>query len=376
MGSDQVSEIELIADSKIPQESHGEISIETTSNISGLPFSDWLWNPVTWSWWEILQTAIASLGVVGNSLVVIVLFQRRTTRRPADTLIGALAAADLLTSLFMFPHPTPQNVPVTFLGNFVCKLVKSSALLWVSCSASIFTLTAIAVERCIAVVFPLRAKRLITRRRVSIVVGIIWCSSCVCVAPEFVFHVVEPLSHNCIYRYQSTIIQEIYGIFVIVIFFLLPSSVMLAVHVLIVTTLHRQTRRFASSVRNHRSSPAYRNVVAKKRAVKLLFIIVVMYIICWAPNTFAYLAVSMQWLDASFIYSPPYEALVALAFLNSCVNPVIYSIHCPEFRKALREILTRKTSSTIRVPLFGQDFNGNLQRRESIRTIYLTKRPR
>lgn len=349
-----------------------ESAFEKSPSISTFPPADWLWDPVTWSWWEILQTVFALLGVVGNLLVMVVLFQRRASRRPADTLIGALAAADLLTSLFMFPHSTPRKVPGTFFGNFVCKLFKSSALLWISCSASIFTLTAISIERCIAVVYPLRAKRLLTRRRVVISIVVIWLCSVMFVGPEFVFHIVEPRSHNCIFQYQSTVAQEIYGIFVISVFFLIPSFVMLIVYILIVATLHKQALRFPQGLRNHHASPACKTLRAKKRAVKLLFIIVAMYVICWAPNTFAYLAVSIHWVGASFVYSPPYEGLVALAFFNSCVNPIIYSIRCPEFRKALLEIFTQEPTLTNRAPLFGQDFNGQLQKRSSIGTIYLT----
>lgn len=344
-----------------------EILMYTTDDIEGaattlpardtIPSYDWLWDPVTWSWWEIMQAVFASLGIVGNLLVVTVLFQRRTMRKSADALIGALAAADLMTSLFMIPHPKPKTVPDTPLGRLVCKVLLSSISVWVSIMASVLTLTAISIERYIAVVRPFYAKRYLTKRRTMIAVTLIWLCSFIINCQSFVVTTVDPLTHNCIVRYKSLIAQKIFGICVFLILFVFPTSIMLISQLLTARELQRQSKYFADDIRTDRSSPAYNLLRAKKRVVKLLLIVVSMYIICWAPDHLAFLAFNLNLLDASFLYSPLYQGLVVLAFFNSCVNPIVYGVHYPEFRAALRATFWQSSSSTRRASLFGPDLS-------------------
>nr|XP_054767288.1 gastrin/cholecystokinin type B receptor-like [Lytechinus pictus] len=335
----------------------GDIGFATTipSARDTIPIDDWLWDPVTWSWWEILQAVFAAIGLAGNLLVMAVLFQRRTTRKSADALIGALAAADFMTSLFMIPHREPQTVPDTLIGHLACKVLLSSVFMWVSVMASVFTLTAISVERFIAVVYPLYAKRYLTTRRTITTVIIIWVCCAIINCQSFVVTSVDPSTRNCIVRYKSMVSQKIFGICVFLLLFVIPTSIMLLSQILIARELQRQSVRFADDQRTDPSSPAYNILRAKKRVVRLLLIVVSMYIICWAPDHIAFLAFNLHLLDVSFLYSPLYHGLVVLAFFNSCVNPIIYGVNYPEFRKALRETFWESSSSIQRASLFAPD---------------------
>ncbi|XP_072170615.1 uncharacterized protein [Diadema setosum] len=114
----------IFKDSVVPSNDGYECDISPKAPLS----SGWSWQAITWSWWLILQMFTAMLGIVGNSLVIIVLFTRRQLSRSTDTLIGALAAADLLASVFMIPHPVPLTVPSSVLGQVYCKAMTAHAL--------------------------------------------------------------------------------------------------------------------------------------------------------------------------------------------------------------------------------------------------------
>ncbi|XP_072175550.1 trace amine-associated receptor 9-like [Diadema setosum] len=341
-----------------------EIYTETadisTLNLTGqyedsLPI--WKWQSVTWTWVTIPQLAMSVLGIVGNLIVILVLFQRRHTCRSTDTLIGALAVADFLTSVFMIPLPTPLRVPGTWLGNIFCKVVYTSMLMWVSVDASIFTLTLIPIERYIAIAHPLHFKRLVTRQRVGRVVAVTWLVAFL--ANVFELFVAGAKNDECAVSFQSRLSQVTSGCMLYLVQFLIPALIMIVAQALTALVLHRQSRQWLGEDYNCKNSkPSARYLVARKSVLKILFLVVVVFLISWAPTQTAYLLYNFRFLPTSYLYSPLSSALVVLAFCNSCANPVIYTIRNPEFRKAIGELFKSTTRTSRRTALFSEKITG------------------
>ena len=88
--------------------------------------NQWQWEPIHFAWYTILQLVSAVAGMIGNLLVMAVIFGRKHPRTPTDTLIGTLAVADFLTSVFLIPVPAAIRVPSTWLGEFYCKVIFTS----------------------------------------------------------------------------------------------------------------------------------------------------------------------------------------------------------------------------------------------------------
>nr|XP_054757266.1 uncharacterized protein LOC129263379 [Lytechinus pictus] len=122
----------------------------------------WRWHYPTWSWWQLVQLTSSVLGVVGQMLVMLVIWQRRAMNRSADTLIGALAVADFLTSILILPLPVAVSVPSTLLGEIYCRFIFNGFFMWLAVGASIHTLALISVERLIAVMYPILFNRSVT----------------------------------------------------------------------------------------------------------------------------------------------------------------------------------------------------------------------
>ncbi|XP_071494773.1 allatostatin-A receptor-like [Diadema antillarum] len=320
--------------------------------------SGWDWQAVVWSWWLIIQMFTAMLGIVGNSLVIIVLFTRRQLSRSTDTLIGALAAADLLASVFMLPHPVPLTVPSSVLGQLYCKVVYTSMFRWVSFDASIFTLTAIAVERYIAVAYPFHFKHLVTRRRVVVVIVASWILGFV--VTSFLFKVVriDGSTKYCATVFPSAEVQMLIGTILFLMLFVIPTLLSLTMQAMTAHALHRQSRVFRKEGNQEGgSNPSARHLAARKRVLQMLFIVVLVFIVCWAPSQCAYFVFNLGLLPVSYLYSPLDNGLVVLSFLNSCANPIIYTVRYPEFRAAIRELFSAKKGKTT-APLFSERTEG------------------
>lgn len=342
-------------------EQHSE-SIEISSaidHVNSTNTSDWSWTPITWSWWLIIQLVLAILGISGNLLVILVLFQRRKYRKPTDILIGGLAVADFITSIFMIPQPKLSGVPDTILGEIACKLIYSSVFLWISISCSVFTLTAIAIERYIAVVHPFQFKHWVTPRKIIVWFLIIGLAAIAINSRTFGTTWVDSEHGKCMHKYNVPGVQTFSGIMVFLVLFIIPTLIMLVSYSLIARSLRLRSRlyKLKKGVQNSGkvSGPPDRLLVARNKVIKLMFVVIIIFIVCWAADSVALLAYNMRWVERSYLYSPVYHVLVVMAYFNTCANPLIYAIHYPEFRLAVKDLFFG--SRTVRSSLFGKDYN-------------------
>ncbi|XP_071494778.1 cholecystokinin receptor type A-like [Diadema antillarum] len=328
--------------------------VEVTTRIPG-----WYWQTTVWSWWLILQMFTAMLGIVGNSLVIIVLFNRRELSRSTDTLIGALAAADLLASVFMIPLPMPLTVPSSVLGQVYCKVVFPSMFLWVSFNASIFTLTAIAVERYIAIAYPIHFKHFVTRKKVIVVIVANWILGFMVTSFQFKVAKVDKSLNHCASAFPSKFVQMMIGTFLFLMLFVIPALLSLTMQALTAHALHRQSLVFGKRVDNGegRSNPSAKHLVARRRVLQMLFIVVLVFILCWAPSQSAFFVFNLGLVPDSYMFSPLNKALVVLSFGNSCANPIIYTVRYPEFRAAIGQLFSSKKGKA-RASLFSEKTEG------------------
>ena len=103
---------------------------------------------------------IAFLGVIGNTLVIVVVITNQQMRSTTNVLILNLAVADLLFVIFCIPFTATDYVlPEWKFGLIVCQAVQY--LIYVTSYVSIYTLILMSIDRFLAVVFPVRKEFLI-----------------------------------------------------------------------------------------------------------------------------------------------------------------------------------------------------------------------
>ncbi|XP_041474421.1 QRFP-like peptide receptor [Lytechinus variegatus] len=303
------------------------------------------WSPMDWSWSVILQLISAILGILGNLLVIVVLFNRRKKNRSTDTLISCLAVADFLTSVMLIPNPSPTYIPNTWLGELYCRFVFTQSLLWASITASTYLLISISVERYIAVVYPLHVKRLITRRRISNLICLIWILSVLSLLFVFFVHSVDAFTNKCKEQYLNRYTKLIIAYYWFCLRLVVPCFAMLITQVLIARKLSHQSNN-AQGMTTHlsKSNPMPSlHIVARERILKMMVIVILVYFICWTPNQIAYLGYNIGWVPESYLNSDLHSMLTVLGFYNSCANPIIYAVRYPEFKEALKDMVTRNS---------------------------------
>ncbi|XP_071504758.1 allatostatin-A receptor-like [Diadema antillarum] len=324
------------------------LELETTAEEGDL-WPAWSWHPIRWSWNVILQLISAIIGIIGNGLVIVVVFNRRVDRNSTDILIGALAIADFFSSVFIIPLPQIRRMPLTPLGEFYCRMIDTSAFMWCCVAASVFTLTTISLERFAAVVYPFQFRRLFSKRRTIAYILAIWLVSFAIYIPFHIFFKkIDAASHSCVLQRGSPGFQMFNGLSSVIIKFFCPFLIMVASQTMTAITLQRQSRIFMNSAEGKNKASLHLHV-ARQRVIEMLLIVVIIFVICWGPSQCAFLLFNLHIISPSYVYSPLNRIFTVLGFYNSCANPIIYTVRNVTFRSAVKSILTREKKENVSV---------------------------
>ncbi|XP_036820388.1 galanin receptor type 1-like [Oncorhynchus mykiss] len=275
------------------------------------------------------------LGVVGNSLVMIVIgkIKARRNRSTTNIFILNLSIADLLFLVFCVPfQATIYSLPEWIFGAFLCKCVHY--LVMVCMLVSIFTLVAMSVDRYIAVVHSKKYPCIRNRRNALIGVCVIWALSFIFSIPVaqhqiLTDHPEAPNSSFCWEAWYASASKHTYKVTILVIGYLLPLGLIICCYAKVLFHLHKKMKNM--SKKSERS---------KRKTAQTVLLVVAAFLTCWMPHH-----IIAMWVE--FGVFPLNDASFALriishclAYGNSCINPILYAFLSENFRKACRQVFT------------------------------------
>ncbi|XP_074551431.1 trace amine-associated receptor 13c-like [Halichoeres trimaculatus] len=283
---------------------------------------------------RVVMSSIALLTVALNLLVIIAISHFRQLHTPTNILLLSLAVSDFLVGLLQMPVEIFRKTSCWFFGDYICFLC--NFIPFIITSASIGDMVLISVDRYVAVCDPLRYSSRITERRVKVCVCLCWlCSVCY---NTFILNnnFRHPGIHSSCYGECVVVLNFIEGTVDLVVTFIAPISAIIVLYVQVFAAAVTQARAQRSRVTAIRVKLSV-SVTAKKSELKAaitLGVLVVVYLICFCP--FFSLVLSGHSLLRTWFVS----FVIFLFFFNSCLNPLIYTLFYPWFRKALRLIVT------------------------------------
>ena len=122
---------------------------------------------------SIVLVGIILIGVIGNVLTLVVIICYHPLRDMTGMFLANLAVADLLQSTFGMPLIAVSAFRHQWVfGETLCTISGLTNSLF--CIASVLTLTAISVDRWLAIVFPMKYRAWLTVERARIVLVYIW----------------------------------------------------------------------------------------------------------------------------------------------------------------------------------------------------------
>ncbi|KAM5164751.1 neuromedin-U receptor 1 [Mantella aurantiaca] len=305
----------------------------------------------------IIYLIIFAVGAVGNTLTCIVIIKHKIMRTPTNYYLFSLAISDLLVLLFGMPlelYDLWSNYPFLF-GRGGCSF--KTLLFETVCFASILNVTALSVERYIAVVHPLRAKYVVTRNHAKRVIISVWVLSILCSVPNtslFGIHDLYIIGYGIIPNSAiCTLVRPkwIYNLVIqitTIFFFFLPMCTISVLYLLIGLQLKREKMLQVLEAKSGGDGDSYQNVrlqqekSRRRQVTKMLFILVVVFGICWAPFHTERLMWSFinNWTDEMHeMFSFVHVISGVLFYLSSAVNPILYNLLSTRFREMFKEVM-------------------------------------
>ena len=274
----------------------------------------------------------------GNFLIVRVIYKTKTMRTTINFFIVNMAMSDLLIPVFVFPLLLTEIYVSGFgpPGRTICLVLFQ--LQYISSWVSIQSLILIALDRFVAVVFPLHTP-IISSKLCPFVILTTWIVATASSFPMLVFYNSMEFSEKltCGRIWFKKYFREKYYSHVMplnVIFKTIPFVVLTILYSVIVFKLKIHTIPGERSI-NAEEKRLQRN----RKVLKMAIAILLGFAICWMPlSIIGFLGVSLGDSEVCII---PLFALVAifLNFANCAVNPCICFTFCGNFRQALKALL-------------------------------------
>ena len=280
--------------------------------------------------------------LIGNVLVICVVIINRQMRTVTNHLIVNMAVADLLITAFSMPVTIKLLVTGHMdwsngvFSEILCKLIPFTQSL--SIASSVLTLTAIAFDRFLAVMFPL--KRYITFQISYGIMVVVWIVGIAVNSPFLYAQKVIMIKGKwfCMEIWTPAFTEEAskhFTIVIFVVFYLIPLLTMSLLYSFIVFKLWVRKVPGNQTAENQRRSDK-----SKKKVLKMLMTVVILFALCWLP---VYISQFIHFFDKeNFPCGPPVVLSfmgLFLGYANSAINPTIYAIFNSNFRNGFRDIL-------------------------------------
>ena len=266
---------------------------------------------------SVLNSTLAITAFLGNVLIIVALPKVSSLHPPSKLLLRCLAVTDLCVGLIT------QPLHVAFLTSpdhsercrYLAILFNIISVIFVG--VSLFTVTAISVDRLLALLLGLRYRQVVTLVRARIFV-LVFCLSSLSIAAIF------------LYNFRITII-----IICIVLLTCIVASMFC--YSKIYLTLRRHHAQVQEHVHqgNLNGGGIAVNIARYRKTVSSTIWVLIILVACYLPYAvLAFLGITRlrtQFLDLAW------EAAISLAMLNSTLNPFLYWWKMREVRQAVKE---------------------------------------
>lgn len=268
---------------------------------------------------SVLNILLSITAFVGN-IVILIALQKETSLHPATKLLfRCLATSDLFVGALSEPIIVAYWISIVTGRLDICPYILASNVVTslTLCSVSLLTLTAIGVDRLLAVLMATRYRHVVTFKRMLATVIFFWVVSIVSTSSYF-------------WNFVLTVWYRYIG----VLSCLFVSSFSYAKSLL---ALRSYKSRIQADVQPNRMRP--RHLQRYINAVYTAMWLQLALVICYLPFGITEALTSQIGFSSSFFVIR--ESTATLVFLNSSVNPILYYWRIRAVRQRVKSIMKK-----------------------------------
>ena len=262
-----------------------------------------------------LSLISGTFAIGGNLALLVVLYRTSALSTRANTYcITSLAIADFMIGLTMTPLYICYAVAYDTLW-----LIKLEGYLWiVTVTATTYSLSAVSLDRFVAVVYPLHYHEVMTEKRCRAVIFLIWFGSVIFGSPRLILDDFVKLEKLWITCSVATVA--------------IPVTIMSCCYGKIFSVVQKQSRAVADSQLSGTS-------VGSKKAAVTIGIIVSLFIATFLPSVVVYFMLLFEDdLCKELLLNDVWLWVALVSFTHSAFNPWVYGLRYRELRNALKQI--------------------------------------
>ena len=265
----------------------------------------------------VLNAFLSITAFLENVLVLVALRKDSLLHPPSKLLLRSLAVTDLCAGLFSEPLFVTLLVTVVNEHWSICPYVEltASATTRILALTSLLTLTAISVDRLLALLLGLRYRQVVTLKRMRLIIIIFWVLSAGVAAMRLFYN------FNITLRYDAIVI-----------------SLCIVTSIFSHTKIFFTLRRHQNQVQDHVQQPNQTNqlnIARFRKAVSTALWLQFTLIVCYLPQV---VSVNL-FTEPSSSYIVAFSYTTTLVFLNSSLNPILYCWKIDEVRQAMKETI-------------------------------------
>ena len=278
------------------------------------------------------------LTIFGNSIVCASFYTFRDLRTICNYFIISLALSDILVAILGMPFWLVLQL--TDLENQKA-ITDKLYLFWQCmdiffCTASIMNLAAVSADRHVAITAPYSYPHVMTPVKAILVICGAWIYALI-VSSLRILDKKWPAPGG--YQY-----------FVVTASFVLPLFFMIAMYTRIYIVARRHARRIGRN----------KNYTTDVKAAKTIAVVIGVFAACWAPY---FVSVIGYIKNHHFFPIIIYKCVKWLKYLNSCLNPILYTCLNKTYRRAFKRLFTRWRGKLERTREESMSTIGTLSRR-------------
>ena len=270
---------------------------------------------------SVLYALLIPICIAGNVLVLAAVWRNPSLRTPSTIFLCSLAVSDLFVGFLVLP----VNIAIALIplprSSSNSRLFQATLVLTIQlCGVSLETMTAISVDRYLALRYHMRYPNLMTSKRAMYVAVTFWCKNFI-------------LSLLSIWKTNAILLVAVVNI-----------ALCLFISSITYNAIYRIVRRHQHQIHAQQQAVQSMNaeqnckIQAKKRALNT-FIYYICMLLCYFPSAVS----TLIWVT----YEPPWNIMIislycyTIMFMNSAINPFLYIWRNREIRRGVLKILRK-----------------------------------